>query len=330
MKGPFHSMGEKQLFMAYRDGNPVARVSAHRNFRHNEFYDTNQGFFGFFEAFEDEEAVSALFEEAGKWLKEKGCTSIIGPESFAIYDEIGILMDAYDQDPVLYCTYNPPYYPVLLDKIGFKKEIDWYAFLKDGHEPIPEIMVKLSKRIQKRSNVTFRMVNKKKWDTEVESIKEIFNQAWSENWGNVPFTDEQWQYIVKDLKLVLQEELAFIIEVDGKPVAFSVSMVDAYVAFKQARGRLFPFGIFKLLWTLKVKKNAIKRARTIILGVLKEYRGRGYEMVLIYNTIKNGLAIGLDDSDCSLIVETNKPMIEGVEAIGAKKYKTWRIFKKEI
>jgi GNAT superfamily N-acetyltransferase len=327
-KGPFNEIGEFQLFMAYCDGKPVARISAHRSFAHNDHYKTNQGFWGFFEGYNDWEAVSTIFGAAAKWLKDKGCESMIGPLNFAIYDEIGILMDNYDVDPVIMCTYNPPYYPELLSKLGFVKEVDWYAYMKDGREPLTPIMVRLTERMKRQEGVVLREINIKKFYEEAAHVKHIFNKAWSENWGNVPFTEKQWQHIVSELKMIIKKELAFIVEVNGKPVGFSISIPDANQALKKAKGKLFPFGIFKILWGMR--KGQITTLRTVILGVLDEYRRRGYDMAMIQKIIENGRALGYNDSDCSLIVETNARMMGGLEAIDAKRYKTYRIFKKEI
>ena len=326
LKGPFEEIGQKQLFMAYRNGKPVARISAHINRAHNDYYKTNQGFFGWFEALEDQEAVNAIVSTAEKWLKSHGCSDMIGPMNFAIYDEIGMLVNCFDQDPVVLCTYNPPYYPVLLENAGFVKEIDWFAYLKDAtvEKPIPDVMAKITKRIESRNNVTVRYASKKNWEHEVSTVRHIFEEAWAENWGNVPFTDNQWHHVTKELKLILKEELAFIVEVDGIPAGFSITIPDANVAVKKAQGRLFPFGLFKILFGMK----KIKKTRTIIMGVLKEYRKRGFDMVMIQKTIENGLALGYESSDCSLIVETNERMIAGLEAISAERYKTYRIFKR--
>ena len=324
MSGPFEKIGEKQLFIAYKDDKPVGRISAHRSFSHNEHYKENQGFFGWFESIDDVEVANKLTEEAESWLKEKGCTDMLGPINFTIYDEIGMLIDAFDLDPIILCTYNPPYYPRLLEKLGYKKEIDWFAYLKNGADPIPPTMEKIAKRIEKRGDYVLRYASKKNWEHEVSTIKEIFEEAWAENWGNVPFTDEHWHHVTAELKLILKEELVIIIEVDGKPVGFSVSVPDANYAIKKAKGKLFPFGIFKMLFALK----KIKRIRTTIMGVRKEYRKRGFDILMIYKTIQNGVALGYQDSDCSLIVESNDRMVSGVEGIGAKKYKTYRIFRK--
>lgn len=323
-KGPFNKIGEKQLLVAYRGDEIVARLSVHRNFAHNDYYKTNQGFFGFFEALDDHEAVKAIFAEGEKWLKERGCTSVLGPMNFAVYDEIGLLVDAFDMDPVLLCTYNPPYYLKLLETAGYGKEVDWYAYLKDT--TIPNFMRLINARVMKQPGIVIREVNRKNIDSEAEAVKHIFNQAWAENWGNVPFTDDQWHHLVKDLKMIIDERLAFITELNGVPIAFAISLIDANQAVKKAKGRLFPFGIIKIL--LEMKK--IKRIRTTIMGVLKEHRNKGIEIAMIHKTMENGIPMGITEADCSLIVETNTPMITVLEKIGCVRYKTFRVLKKNI
>lgn len=323
-KGPFNKIGEKQLFLARRGDKIVARLSAHRSFAHNEHYKTNQGFFGFFEALDDQEAVNAIFAAGEKWLKERGCTSVLGPMNFSVYDEIGLLTDAFDRDPILMCTYNPPYYLKLLEGAGYKKEVDWFAYWKD--ETVPNFMRQIHNRVMRQKGLVIREVNRKRFNEEAEAVKHIFNQAWAENWGNVPFNDDQWQHLLKDLKLIIKEKLAFITELNGVPIAFSISLPDANRAVKKANGSLFPFGLIKLL--LEMRK--IETIRTTIMGVLKEHRNKGYEIAMVYRTIENGWAMGYKAADCSLIVETNTAMSDVLERIGCVKYKTYRVLKKEI
>lgn len=324
MKGPFNKIGEKQLFVAKRDGKIVARISAHRSFAHNDHYKTNQGFFGFFEALDDAEAVAAVCAAGEKWLKEKGCTSVLGPMNFSVYDEIGLLVDAFDQDPILMCTYNPPYYLALLEKAGYQKEVDWFAYWKDT--TIPNFMRQINARVMRQPGLVIREVNPKKFNAEAAAVKHIFNQAWAENWGNVPFNEDQWAHLVKDLKMIINEKLAFITELNGVPIAFSISLLDANQAVKKANGKLFPFGLIKLL--LEMKK--IRKVRTTIMGVLKEHRNKGYEIAMVHKTMENGIAMGMTGADCSLIVETNTAMSIVLEKIGCVKYKTFRVLKKEI
>lgn len=320
-RGPFNEIGEKQLFMAYRGSEPVARLSVHRSFRYNDHYKTNQGFFGFFEAKDDQEAVNAIFSAGREWLISKGCSSAIGPMNFAVYDEIGILLDAYDLDPVVLNVYNHSYYPRLLEAAGFKKEIDWYAF-KQG-TTAPNFMRLVSQRVLKQKNVQIRDVKPSQFVREANAIRHIFDEAWSENWGNVPFTDQQWNFIISELRRVIWPRYSYICEVDGVPVGFSITIPDANQAVKKAKGRLFPFGWIKILWHLK----KIKTGRTIIMGILKEHRNKGYDIAMSYRLVEAARETGKDWSELSLIVETNEPMLAVLKHVGAERYKTYRIYR---
>jgi GNAT superfamily N-acetyltransferase len=323
-RGPFNKIGEKQLYLAYRDGRPVARLSVHRSHAHNDHYQVNQGFFGFFEAEDDSEAAAALFARGESWLRSRGCASVVGPMNFTIYDEIGLLINAFDRDPVVLCTYNPPYYAQLIETLGFNKEVDWYAYWKDL--TIPNIMRLITNRVTRQKNVVIRPVNLRKFAAEAASIRHIFDEAWSENWGNVPFTDDQWNLLLKELRMVIKPDYCFIAEVDGQPVAFSITILDINQAVKKAKGKLFPFGLIKLLWNL----NKPAWGRTMVMGILKPYRNKGYDVAMIQRTIEAGIRNGKTGSDCSLIVETNTPMIAALDHIGAERYKTYRIYKKNL
>ena len=323
-RGPFNEIGEKQLLMAYRGEKPVARLSVHRSFRYNEHYKVNQGFFGFFEAYDDQEAVDAIFAKGLEWLKAKGCETVIGPMNFAIYDEIGILLNAYDQDPVVLNVYNHEYYPRLLETAGFKKEVDWFAF-KQG-TTAPNFMRLVSQRVLKQKDVQIRDVKPANFVKEANAIRHIFDEAWSENWGNVPFTDKQWNFIISELRRVIWPRYSYICEVDGVPVGFSITIPDANQAVKKAKGRLFPFGWLKILWHLK----KIKTGRTIIMGILKEHRNKGYDIAMSYRLVEAARETGKDWSELSLIVETNEPMLAVLGHVGAERYKTYRIYKKTV
>lgn len=325
-EGPFNEIGVKQLFMAFKDGVPVGRISAQINHAHNRHYASTQGFFGWFESIDDVEVARSLVDAARSWLAIRGCTDMIGPLNFSIYDEIGVLIDNFEDPPVVLCTYNPPYYDRLLKEAGLEREIDWYAYRKRKATGIPSVVRKVAARVEKQPNVVLRRMKKRHWEQESARVRRIFEIAWSENWFHVPFSDRQWHHVTSELKKVIREEFALVLEVDREPVGFIISVLDANVALKAARGSLYPFGVFKILWNLR----KIKRPRTVIMGLLPEYRNRGYDMYMIYRTIVDGASLGYDNCDCSLIAESNLRMIRGLEAIGAERYKTYRLYRKRF
>jgi len=326
VKGPFLEVGERELFLAVKDGKPAGRLSAHLNHQYEEHWDRETGFFGFFECVNDPDVAKALFNAAEAWLKARGKTKILGPESFSIYDECALLVEGFDDDPTLLLAYNPDYYESLLLECGFKKAVDWYAYMGDEAVKVTETMQKIRERVLKRERVVIKTLKKDEFRKRAEEVKDIFNEAWRENWGHLPFTETQFKYLFAEMKRVAVPELTYFAEAGGRTIGFSLTIKDANQALKRARGRLFPFGLLKILWGLK----KVSRLRTIVMGVLKEYRNRGIDTVFYLNTIENGRKMGYTESECSMVVETNTKMLKALEAIGARRYKTYRLYEKPI
>jgi GNAT superfamily N-acetyltransferase len=191
---------------------------------------------------------------------------------------------------------------------------------------IPEVMRKIRDRLMRGGEVTIKPLEKKDFQRRAQQVKAIFNEAWGENWGHLPFTEKQFKYLFSEMNRIAIPELTYFAEAGGKTIGFSLTIKDANQALKKAKGRLFPFGLLQILWGL----NKVTRLRTIVMGVLKEYRNRGIETAFYINTIENGRAMGYSQSECSQVVETNTKMIRGLEAIGAKRYKTYRLYEKSI
>lgn len=324
--GPFNRFGEKQLFMAYRGTEPVARLSVHRNFAHNKRYNVNQGFFGFFEAKEDSEGAHAVFEAGERWLKDKGCVDLLGPMSFSIYEEIGLLVDGFEDAPVLLCPYNPPYYANLLEQIGFRKEIDWYGYKLDKTQLIPPAMERIYQRVVTREGVSLQPATAQTWKRNAAIVRRIFDEAWSGNWGHVPFDDAHWATISKQIKLAVLRDLSWFVYENGEPVGFLIVVKDFNVALREARGRLFPLGWIRLLRRI----SKIKRLRILIMGFLEPYRARGYDLAIAYESLRRAQEQGYELCDCSQIVEDNDRLVKGLEVLGAERYKTFRIYRKAI
>jgi GNAT superfamily N-acetyltransferase len=328
-KSPFFEFGEAAYLVAYRDGKPVGRVTAHVNNIHNEFHKVKEGFFGFYECLNDDEAAVALLKAAEDWVRAKGMTKIIGPESFCVYDETCFLADGWDADPatpVVLTTYTPKYYLDQMAKAGFQKEIDWYAFKVTDDFEIKDVFLKMKARLEKRRGLKFRSINLKRLDLEIPKIKHIFRDAWSENWGHFPMSDKQFDNIAEAMKIVADERVCFMVEDGDKPVATSITLPDINPSVKKMNGRFLPFGIFHFL---AAKKKAVG-CRTFMMGVEPEYRNLGIDAALVAETFRNGRKAGYKFSECSLIVETNINMIEPMEKFGGKIYKTYRLFSKQL
>lgn len=327
-KDPFFEFGDAAFFLAIRDGKVVGRVTAHTNSLHVEFHNRNDGFFGYYECLNDNEASQALMKAAEDWLRKKGMTKIIGPENYTIYDEICFMLTGWDADPptpVILENYNPPYYIDLMEKAGYKKEIDWYAFMVGEDTEIKEVFFRIKDRLLKQGFV-FRPVIFKKIKEETEKVKKIVHGAWAENWGHFPYSDRQFEQIAKGLKLIMDPRVCFMVEKDGESAGCSVSLPDINPSLKKMNGRLFPFGWWHLL---RAKKKAIG-LRTFLFGVLKEYRNRGLDLVMVLDTIVEGKKAGYQWSECSLVVENNKKMIDPILKWGGRLYRTYRLFSKDL
>ena len=330
-KGPYHEVGVMQPFLAYRDGKIVGRVIAHYDRRHNEYFNVKHGRVGFFECINDREVSRALFSAAEKWLKDKGMLDVYGPYNFLMYDPSGLLLDDYDNVPAVELGYNPPYYKELFEDYGFEKSKDWYAYLFTKDNELPSLFYKFHKQVEKKAaehkdGLTIRNIDLKHYERDRDYIKVIFNRAWENNWGHYPFTDTQIEAFGKDLKQIAREPLIMFAFYDEKPAAFILSIPDANYAIKRANGRLLPFGIFKIL--LGMRK--ITRIKTMLMGVLPEYRRRGLDVYFYIETINRAIAMGYTEADMSLIVEDNLDMRNALEHLGAKIYKTYRFYSKPI
>jgi GNAT superfamily N-acetyltransferase len=329
-KGVFFQHGEAELFLAYRGAKPVGRISAHVNCRYDEVFGDGKGFVGFFECENDPATAAALFTCAGNWLRAKGKRTAEGPMSFGVYDELGILIDGFDTDPYILTSHNPPYYQQLFETSGWEKSIDWYAFRGKAatfQKQLDPRYFSLTQRVLKRDGISVRGVDMQHHlDREAKIVQDIFATAWSRNWGHVPLTDSEFQRLKEGVKQAVVPELSFIVELEGKPIGFALSLYDANQAVKKVNGRLLPFGFIILLATLK----KTRRIRLVLMGVLEEHRGQGIEVALYTHVIEEGLRRGVQEVEMSMIVESNEPMLSSLERLPVERYRTWRIYQKDI
>jgi GNAT superfamily N-acetyltransferase len=328
-KHPFHDHSKVQLFLYYRNGMISGRIAAILNNNHNEFNNTTDGFFGFFESVNDLEIATALFGSAEEWLKEQGATTIIGPVNPSTNEPCGLLLEGFDMPPLAMMVYNKPYYATLMEAISLRKKVDLLAYdLPIG--VVDERPVQLEEKLLARlrmKDITIRTVNKKDLANEALKVKEVYNAAWDKNLGFVPMTDKEFSYLAKDLKLVLDDQLCLIAEHQGKQVGFALAIPDINQALiKVRRGRLLPTGIFKLLF--KMKK--INRVRVLALGVTEQYRKMGIEACFYAALIRRAGERKMKGGEASWILEHNELMNKGIERMNGKVYKRYRIYEKPL
>jgi GNAT superfamily N-acetyltransferase len=331
-KNPFFEHGEAQLFIAERDGEPVGRITAHTNRLHNEYHKDKAGFFGFFESIDDQSVARALLEAAEDWLKKKGCDQVLGPESFSTNEEVGVVVEDRAGPPMILCAYNPPYYPRLLEACGYQKAKDlygWHYTIGD----VPEAPRQVADAVAQHPGLKLRTVDMKNVLRDVRIVRDIFNAAWSRNWGYVPWTEKEVEHSAEMLKLILIPEWTTIAEVDGQPAGMMISFPNINEVIKDLNGRLFPTGLLKLLWRVKMGGYRFQSGRLALLGVKPEFRGStlGGLSVLLYvcahrATLKYGLKVG----ELGWTLEDNQKINAGIQFMGGSIGKVYRIYGKSL
>lgn len=328
---PFHEHAEVEYFLALDGaGEAVGRIAAVVNQVYNDFHDTRTGFIGLFESVDDPAVAAALLETAADWLRARGMTEAIGPFNLSTNDELaspGILLEGFDRPPVLLMAHNPPYYRRLFEAAGWQKQKDLLSYwLEEEHAP-PERLVKGMERLARRvDGLVVRQLRLKDLDNEVELIKEVYNSAWEKNWGFAPLTESEVEHLAADLKPIIDERFALIAEVHGEPVGFAVALPDYNQALRHVNGRLFPFGLFKLLW----HRRNISRLRVFILGLKPGYHRTGIDALFYLKIFQNGLEAGIHQAEASWILEDNWGMRRGLERLGGQVYKTYRVYGTEL
>lgn len=329
-KNPFFSHSEIAHFLAYEGKHIIGRLSAIVNRNHNKTHNDKVGFFGFFECINHQKTANMLFFEAEKWLKSKGMAASRGPMNPSVNDELGILIDGYELPPVVLMPYNPPYYSILIENAGYGKIKDLYAYMLKIEEYMTDKLRRVQKIVRERYDITIREVdfkNKNQFRTDVDTLKYIYNKAWEKNWGAVKMTDEEFDFLAKDLKQIATPELTFILEVKGKPAGFLLGLPDINQLFiNNKNGSLLKAG-----WQLFKDKKKINMIRIIVLGLLEEYRNIGADAVLYYEIGERTKQIGCDRAEASWILEDNVMMNKALtKTMNAKLYKKYRIYEKEI
>lgn len=323
-KNPFYQHGEIQCFLARRGGRVVGRVAAIRNRNHESFHDERRGFFGFFECEDDPEAAGALIDTARAWNAKRGLDSLLGPMNPSTNDECGTLVDGFDTPPAVMMPHARPYYDALLLGAGLRKARDLLAYWLEAPEGgTPERLVKGADLALRRTpGLVVRPFNKKDFEGEVERFRRVYNSAWERNWGFVPMTDAEIDHMAAQLRQVIDPGLIRIAEVEGEPVGFALALPDVNRAIRHANGRLFPLGLLKILW----HSRKIHAARVLVLGVVEQYRKRGIDVVMYRDLFVYGLSHGYLAGELSWILEDNIAMRRPIEAMGARVYKTYRIY----
>ena len=325
----FYQHGNAALFLAKRNGEIVGRIMASDDPSYNALHQSNVGCFGLFESTDDVDVAAALLERAAEWLRRRGRSEIMGPIDYSTNYVCGLLIDGFQHPPTVLTAHNPPYYARLIEACGFEKVKDWYAWwFNPDNAPVSRLRRLVDARARKTS-VKIRPIDLRRLADESQRLAAVFNEAWKNNWGFVPFTQAEAKNMATEMRPIIDPRMTLIAEIDNAPVAFVICVPDINVALHRINGRLtrfgLPIGLIKLLY----HRRKIRTVRFVALGVLEKYRRAGIAEMLVLQVMEEGASRGFK-GELSMTLEDNVMINRFVEAIGAQRYKTYRIFKRTL
>ncbi len=325
-KNPFFEHGTIERFVAERGGEVVGRVAAIENGQHLAKYADGNGFFGFFDTVDDYAVAEALLDAAAGWLRGRGLTGVRGPANPTLNDVAGLLVGGFDRPPSILLPYNFPYYQTFLECWGFERAMTMWAFYVHEAYIHKDRMARGAQIVQRRNpGITVRSLDPARFDEDVAAAMRIYNRAWAENWGHVPYTEHEALHLAKEMKPVIEKDLFLFAELDGEPIAFAVSLPNLNQALKHLpRGRLVSPGLPKVLGTWKL--GGVYEIRMALMGVLPEHRNLGLDALLIHHTIVNGQRDGYQAAELSWVLDVNKPLINALEKLGCTRDKEYAMF----
>lgn len=327
---PYFEHARWQAWIAWRNRQPVGRISAQIDQLHIDRYADATGFFGMLDAEDRSETFAALLETAEHWLRGQGMRRVRGPFNLSINDEVGLLVDGFDTPPVFMMGHARPYYGERVEQCGYHKAKDMLAYMLAPDFEAPKVMQRMLAGSMQRINV--HPLDRKHFDVGLEVLRDIFNDAWADNWGFVPFTHAEFKDMGHSLRLLLAPELIQIAEVDGEPAAFIAALPNVNEVIRGFGGKLLPFGWAKLLWGLKVKFP--RTARVPLMGVRRKFHdtrlGPGLAFLVI-DAVRHHLAArGVREVEMSWVLEDNAGMRDIADSIGGRAYKRYRVYERQL
>jgi hypothetical protein len=334
-RNPFFDHGEACFWLAWRDGIPVGRISAQINHLHLETHRDETGNFGLLEAIDDQAVFAALQRAAENWLRERGMRRILGPYSLSMNDDIGVLVSGFETPPMVGMPYTPPYYADRLGAEGYAKAKDLFALRVTLADIVTRHLYQLERvtaRLRAEGRIAVRPLDPARFAEEMRLALDIYNEAWTRNWGFLPVTEREAKQIIDQLAPVLPPESVVFALADGEPAAMLVALPNLNEILADLDGRLFPINWLKLLWRLRFRKP--KTARVMLTGVRQRYRRSALSMALVTLMLAEILdaarRANIEMVEFSWILEDNKPSLEGCHAIGAQLDKLYRIYGKAL
>jgi hypothetical protein len=327
-RNPFFAQARAALFVARRGREVVGRIAAIVDSRYNRFHDTADGFFGFFECQNDPSYAASLFAAAADWVRRQGMTRLVGPVNLAFHYEVGLLIDGIERIPSMMMPYNPRFYGRLLEATGFTKLKDLFSYELDTAAPFPEKVVRLADRARASGSVTVRRLDTRNPERDINRIKAIYESMLRPGFGFAPMSDAEFNDVVQRVKpvILVRPELSLIAEVDGVPVAFSITLPDTNLAVKAAQGYLFPFGLAKLLWAAR----DIERLRVLLFGIADGYRRRGIDALLAHETYLEARKLGYTSGEIGWVLEDDRLINRTIQVTGARRCRVYRVYQRSL
>lgn len=325
---PFFREARAAYFIAKRGGKTVGRIAACVDARYNRFHGTLDGFVGLFESQNDPGLAAALFEAAADWLKKQGMRRVVGPANLAFHHDCGLLIDGFERPPSMMMPYNPRFYARLFEANGFTKMKDLVSYELDAAQGLPEKVVRLAERCRASGVVRVRRLDTVHPEEDVRRIKAIYETMLKPGFGFAPLTDAEFDQLVHRLRpiILLRPELSLIAEANGEAVAFSITLPDTNIAQKAAGGFLFPFGLAKMLWAAR----GIDRLRGLLFGIKDGWRRRGIDALLAQETHQQAVKLGYASGELGWVVEDDRLMNRTIQATGARRIKTYRVYERPL
>jgi hypothetical protein len=330
-KNPFFEHAEGTAWVAYRDGKPAGRITAQIDQEHLKRYSDDAGMFGFLDTADDPEVTRALLAEAEAWVRAKGMKRLRGPLSLSINEETGCLVEGFDSPPIVMMPYHNPYQGGLIEQAGFAKLKDVYSWGYDVGK-VPARAQKAHDEIAAMTEVTTRTANPKRFLEDVRLVMDIFNDAWSDNWGFVPLTEREILKTASDMKMILMPEITKLTFIEGEAAAVALALPNINELIGDLHGKLFPLGLVKMLWRLRVK--GAKSGRLLILGIRKKWRHvrryAGLSAFLYVEMNHAGHLLGMTSGELGWTLEDNAAINAGIRLMGGRITKRYRVYEKTL
>jgi GNAT superfamily N-acetyltransferase len=322
----YFTHGQAQYFLARRAGKVVGRITAQVDRAYNEYHGSRWGMFGFLEFEDDQEVLDALLAAAEGWLRDRGCERMVGPMSFALNDDAGVLVEGFEREPLIREVWNPPYYQPRCEQAGLAKAMDlfgWDLQITDRENMHP-ILPKAAERARTKYGITIRRMSRRHLRREMDEFAKVYNAAWSQNWGFVPYSKEDLDAYAIDMQLVYSRDWFMVAEQDGQTIAMAITIPDIHQVYKRMQGRLLPLG----WWHYLNRGRIIDRVRIGFLGVLPEYQHTGVAAALYLEHFDTAERTRQKAGEASFILEINSAMNRGLEAMGGRLVKRWRVYER--